>query len=185
MQRYPGSPGLADALKRPEDRVVLYELHGTDHAALDASSKGHARTHVEKGDGLQGLIARVPPPEKRAICLIDPSYEMKTDYAIVMAALARAWKKFPTGVYLLWYPVIDRSRVQAMEVALRAARMRAVFRVELCLTPDSPERGMTGSGVFVVNPPYVLPEAAKEALPWLADKLGAEGPAVADWLIPE
>jgi 23S rRNA (adenine2030-N6)-methyltransferase len=165
--------------------VVLYELHGTDHAVLAGSIEAHGRTHVEKGDGLQGLIARVPPPEKRAICLIDPSYEMKTDYALVMAALARAWKKFPTGVYLLWYPVIDRARVHAMEVAMRAAGMRAVFRVELCLAPDSPERGMTGSGVFVVNPPYILPDAASAALPWLGQRLDAHGLAVADWLIPE
>ncbi|MBI1179800.1 MAG: 23S rRNA (adenine(2030)-N(6))-methyltransferase RlmJ [Alphaproteobacteria bacterium] len=185
LDTYPGSPQLAARLRRQQDRVLLHELHSTDYGRLESLASAQEKVHAEKADGLQGLIARVPPPEKRGLILIDPSYEMKTDYAIVTAALARAWKKFPTGVYILWYPVIDRSRVHAMEVALRAARLRSVFRLELCMTGDTAERGMTGSGLFVVNPPYVLPDAAREGLPWLAARLGAEGPWTADWLIPE
>jgi len=185
LTMYPGSPALITAMMREQDRAHFIELHPTDEPRLAELMRRNRRVHVEKADGLRGLIAAVPPPENRALCLIDPSYEIKTDYALVMAALARAWKKFPGGIYLLWYPVIDRPRVHAMEVALRAAGIRKTYRVELCMAPDKPERGMTGSGLFIVNPPHTLPDAATAALPWLADKLGANGPLTAGWLLPE
>jgi 23S rRNA (adenine2030-N6)-methyltransferase len=185
LTTYPGSPSLITALMRAQDRAHFNELHPTDESRLaELMRRGH-RVHVEKTDGLRGLIAQVPPPEKRALVLVDPSYEIKTDYALVTAALARAWKKFSGGIYSVWYPVIDRPRVHAMEVALRAAGLRKIYRVELCMTPDTAERGMTGSGLFIVNPPFTLPDAAGEALPWLAETLGATGPVTAGWLIPE
>jgi 23S rRNA (adenine2030-N6)-methyltransferase len=185
LRTYPGSPSLIMAMKREQDRAVFHELHPTDEQRLSELVRRRHRVHVDKSDGLRGLIAHVPPPERRALCLIDPSYEIKTDYALAAAAIARAWKKFPGGLYIWWYPVIDRARVNAMEVAMRAAGIRKTYRVELCVAPDSPERGMTGSGVFIINPPFTLPDAAVTALPWLADKLGAEGPATAGWLLPE
>ncbi len=182
---YPGSPWLVMTLKREQDRAVFHELHPTDEGRLSDLARRHGRVHVEKSDGLRGLVAHLPPPERRALTLIDPSYEIKTDYTQVTAALARAWKKFPGGSYLLWYPVIDRARVRGMEAALVAADLRRTYRMELCMTPDTPERGMTGSGLFVVNPPYTLPAAAAEGLPWLAARLGAEGPVSSGWLVPE
>lgn len=185
LHTYPGSPSLIMAMMRDQDRALFHELHPTDESRLSELVRRHPRIHVEKSDGMRGLIAHLPPPERRALCLIDPSYEIKTDYALVTAAVTRAWKKFPGGIFIWWYPVIDRSRVRAMEVAMRAAGLRKTYRVELCMAPDKPERGMTGSGLFIVNPPYTLPDAATAALPWLADKLGANGPLTAGWLLPE
>ena len=185
LTAYPGSPSLINALMRSQDRAHFNELHPTDETRLADLMRRGNRVHVEKTDGLRALIAQLPPAEKRALVLVDPSYEIKTDYALVVTALARAWKKFPGGIYLVWYPVIDRARVQAMEVALRAAAMRKIYRVELCTSPDTPERGMTGSGLFIVNPPFTLPDAAADGLPWLARALGATGPVTSGWLIPE
>ena len=185
LRTYPGSPSLILSMMREQDRAVFHELHPADEASLAGLTRHRRRVHVEKSDGLRGLIAQLPPPERRALCLVDPSYEIKTDYALVAAAIAQAYKKFPGGLYIWWYPVIERSRVHAMEVAMRAAGLRKTYRVELCMVPDTPERGMTGSGLFIVNPPFVLPDAATAALPWLAEKLGAEGPVSAGWLLPE
>jgi 23S rRNA (adenine2030-N6)-methyltransferase len=185
LAAYPGSPALILALRRPGDRAAFHELHPTDHQRLRALTAGCRGVSVERADGLAALAAHTPPPEKRGLYLIDPSYEIKTDYAAVVAALARAWRKFPAGVYLLWYPAIDRPRVEAMERSLRAAGLRRVFRVELCMADDGTGRGMTGSGVFVVNPPFTLPEAAREGLAWLAERLDATGPVRAEWLVPE
>lgn len=185
LRTYPGSPALAAALKREQDRAVFHELHPADEARLADLMRRHPRIHVERSDGLRGLIAHVPPLERRGLVLIDPSYEIKTDYASVAAAIARAWKRFPRGLYLLWYPVIERPRVRAMEAALISAGIRKTYRMEFCMTPDTPERGMTGSGLFIVNPPFTLPEAAAEGLPWLAEALGAKGPAKSGWLIHE
>ncbi len=183
--RYPGSPLLALRLRRPQDRAVFCELHPADHAALAAAIEGERRVLALQEDGLRALLAQVPPPEKRGLTLIDPSYEIKSDYEKVTTALAKAWAKFPTGCYALWYPVIERGRCEAMAEALAGAGVRKLYRLELGLAPDSPGRGMTGSGLFVVNPPYTLPDAAEVALPWLAEVLGAAGPRKAEWLVGE
>lgn len=182
---YPGSPALALAMKRPQDRLAFYELHPADHARL-ADLAGRARgVSVERADGFKGLIAHVPPVGRRGLVLIDPSYEIKTDYDNVVVALAKAWRRFATGVYVLWYPVIERSRIDALLAAVAAAGIRKVYRLELGMAPDAPGYGMTASGMLVVNAPFTLPRAAEPALPWLTERLGARGRAVAEWLVPE
>jgi len=182
---YPGSAALFAALRRPQDRVALYEMHPTDHAALTAQMRRESRVFVEKADGFAALEALLPPPERRALVLIDPSYEIKADYETVVTALASAWRKFPTGVYALWLPVIERARTEAVHTAIVTAGLRKVFRLELCMVPDGAARGLTGSQMLVVNPPWTLPDLASVALPWLVTALGARGPAGAGWLVPE
>ena len=118
LRVYPGSPALARAVLRPQDRIELIELHGTDHAALAAwTAPG---TTARREDGLAALAHRLPPPERRGVVLIDPSYELKTDYQDVVAALAIAHHRFATGTFLLWYPVIERARTDAMLAGLAA-----------------------------------------------------------------
>ena len=107
LRCYPGSPALARAILRPLDRIELVELHGTDHGLLEEWAGGAAL--VRRIDGLAALVHRLPPPERRGVALIDPSYEIKSDYEAVVAALARAHRRFATGVFLLWYPVIERD----------------------------------------------------------------------------
>ena len=183
--RYPGSPYIAQALLRPDDRLELVELHTTDHAALAELFENEPETRVAREDGLNALVARVPPFERRAVVLVDPSYEMKTEYADVVAALAGAHRRFATGTYLLWYPVIDRLRIDALLYELSATGVRSQYRIELCTAPDEAHRGLTGSGLVVVNPPWTLPEAVEQGLPWLAERLGATGLLTAEWLVPE
>jgi 23S rRNA (adenine2030-N6)-methyltransferase len=185
LAAYPGSPALAQALLRPDDRLEVNELHPTDHAVLARRVAGARRARVTREDGLVTLVARMPPPERRGVVLIDPSYEIKADYAKVVRALAAAHRRFATGVYILWYPVIERARTDGLLAALRATGIRAQHRLELCLAADAPGRGMTGCGLVVVNPPWTLPEAAAAGLPWLARQLDAQGPVTAEWLVPE
>lgn len=179
---YPGSPLLAHSQLRSQDRLELAELHPTDHALLAARFAGLPRTRVTREDGLALLGARMPPPERRAVVLIDPSYELKAEYAAVVRSLAKAHRRFASGIYLLWYPVIERDRVGALLDALRATGIRAMFRLELCSLPDRPGRGMTGSGMIVVNPPCVLPEAVAQGLPWIHERLRATGLYSTAWL---
>jgi 23S rRNA (adenine2030-N6)-methyltransferase len=182
LRAYPGSPALARAVLRPRDRLELIELHGTDHSAL-AGWAGRA-AGVRREDGLAALPLRLPPPERRGVVLIDPSYEVKSDYRAVVAALAGAHRRFATGVFVLWYPVIERARSEALVAALRATGIPRLFRLELCPRADAPGRGLTGAGLVVVNPPWTLPAAAADGVPWLARAMGAEGPALAGWLVP-
>jgi 23S rRNA (adenine2030-N6)-methyltransferase len=182
---YPGSPLIAGWFLRPRDRLDLIELHPTDHAALAERFAGVPGVRVSREDGLAAMARRLPPPERRAVVLIDPSYEIKTEYADVVTALAAAQARFMAGTFLLWYPVIDRRRTTTLLDSLIATGIRGQYRLELGLRPDSEERGMTGSGLVVVNPPYTLPAAAGKGLPWLAEKLDATGPVVAEWLVPE
>ena len=182
LQTYLNSPSLARAVLRAGDRLELIELHGTDHAALAGWSGGGAT--VRREDGLAALVHRLPPRERRAVILVDPSYEMKSDYDAVPAALALAHRRFATGTYLLWYPVIERARSDAFLARLRQTGIRRQFRLELCIRPDSAGRGMTGAGLVMVNPAWTLPAMAAAALPWLADALGAEGPITSEWMVP-
>lgn len=184
LRHYPGSPALARVLLRPEDRLELVELHGTDHGVLAASVPGEPREQIVHADGLAVMVERMPPPERRAVVLVDPSYEVKSDYDTVVEALAQAHRRFRTGTFLLWYPVIERARTETLLAALRAAGMPGQFRIELGLRPDAPGHGMTAAGVVVINPPWTLPEVAATGLPWLAGALGAAGPVLAEWLVP-
>lgn len=183
--RYPGSPYIAQALLRPDDRLELVELHPTDHAELADLFADEPGTAVARDDGLSSMVARMPPDERRGVVLIDPSYEMKTEYADVVAALSAAYRRFATGTYIVWYPVLDRLKADALLYEFSNTGIPAQYRVELCTAPDDAHRGLTGSGLVVVNPPWTLPEAVEEGLPWLAERLGATGPLTAEWLVPE
>ncbi len=182
---YPGSPAFLQHFQREGDRLDLAELHPTDHLALSGRFNGKERVTVHREDGLALMIARLPPPERRGLVLIDPSYEVKSDYEQVVARLAGAHKRFATGVYLLWYPVIDRDRTEVFLARLAETGMRRQLRIELCQEADRPGRGMTGSGLIAVNPPWTLEAAARDGLVWLSKTLDAGGPSRVEWLVPE
>ena len=177
LQHYPGSPLIAHALLREQDRAWLFELHPADFAALRQNMSREPNIQVRNEDGFQGLLALVPPPQRRGVVLIDPSYEVKGDYARVGEVLARAWKKFSTGIYLVWYPVVRRQRVVDMENAIASHAIRNVQRFELAVAADSATRGMTAAGLIVVNPPWRLMERMRKVLPRLANTLGLDSGA--------
>jgi 23S rRNA (adenine2030-N6)-methyltransferase len=156
---YPGSPLLAAHLLRPEDRMHLAELHPGEHSQLDlAMSPYPAKCHLR--DGFEMAHALTPPTPRRGLMLIDPSYEIKTDYADIprhMVKIARAWN---VGILVLWYPILTARTHLPMLDAL-AAGFPGALRHEVRFPPARPGHGMVGSGIFVINPPYGLADEAR------------------------
>ncbi len=172
LTQYPGSPEIAHRLLRKHDRRWLFELHSTDFGLLNGQYGAFRHTRIQQTDGLKGLMAVLPPASKRAVVLIDPSYEMKDDYAAVTKTVVKAWEKFRTGVYAIWYPVVDRERINKMEAALKRAGIKSIQVFELNVLKETDGRGMTGSGMIVINPPWVLFDRMQALLPKLASALG-------------
>lgn len=175
LNYYPGSPLFARHFLRAQDRAWLFELHPQDVNALEDSLAGHRRMKIMNEDGLTGLIALLPPASRRSLVLIDPSYEVKRDYELVVETLVKAHKKFSSGTYALWYPVVDREKIQRLEKKLQQSGIADIQRFELAIAADSTERGMTGSGMIVINPPWNLMEKMKQVLPKLLAMLSEEG----------
>lgn len=174
LQLYPGSPLIAQTLMRPIDRLFLHELHPADFQFLRDCMRDDRRIKVEHEDGFAGLQALLPPPDRRALVLLDPSYEVKSDYQHLIKQLLQAHKRFATGTYAIWYPVVLRQRIDEMELTLKKSGIKNIQLMEFGLRADNPEYGMTASGMIVINPPWTLWGAMEETLPWLADNLGDE-----------
>jgi 23S rRNA (adenine2030-N6)-methyltransferase len=179
LLHYPGSPQIARQLLRAQDRLRLFELHSSDLKLLDgwlgASDK---RCTVTAGDGLAALKALLPPPPRRALVLIDPSYEVKDDYRQVATALGDALHRFASGVYLVWYPLLARADAARLPAALRRQVSGDWLDVTLSVRgPAADGLGMHGSGMFVANPPWTLPEALRAAMPVLVKLLGEDAQA--------
>ena len=175
LEFYPGSPAFVDMNMRQKDRMVLHELHGTDFLTLDEQFTGDRHVKVIKGDGLKGMIAAVPPVERRGVILVDPSYEIKTDYQDVAKAIIKAHKRFSTGVFMLWYPVVDRAQTEGMLKLLAESGIKNQLRIEQSIKPDSDEFGMTAAGLWIINPPWQLDTIAKEMLDYLERRIGQNG----------
>ena len=175
LTAYPGSPAIAARLMRPADRLVLMELHPAEHKALTSLFRRDGRVHVHRRDGFAGLPALVPPPEKRGLVLIDPSYEIKTDYAALPACLGRALQRWPRGIYMVWYPMLPDARHRPMVEAVEALGQETLI-AEL-MTGATRERGLTGTGLAVFNPPYRFAETFDAAGQEMASLLFPDGRA--------
>jgi 23S rRNA (adenine2030-N6)-methyltransferase len=182
LKNYPGSPMLARRLMREQDRSWLFELHPADYTQLQAITGHDRRIKVMQEDGLKGMLRLVPPVSRRALVLVDPSYEVKTEFEAVVDAISAAHRKFPTGIYAAWYPVVNRQRIDSLIQRFASSGMRNIQRFELARAADTPmdqtvagkkaARGMTASGMIVVNPPWVLMEKMSHLLPRLLEALG-------------
>ncbi len=187
LNYYPGSPMIAQRLMRPQDHASLFELHPTDFELLGQNVKRDRRIKVMREDGLKGLLRLLPPRSRRALVLIDPSYEVKAEYDQVVATLKQAHKRFATGTYTIWYPVVDRNRANDFVQQIQNSGIRNIQRYELATSADSKARGMTASGMVVINPPWTLLQTMAELLPRLVQVLGSEEGAFykADVLVNE
>ncbi len=177
LTAYPGSPCLAKALMRAQDQLRLYELHPTDHALLAEAFAGDRRVQVQRSDGFAGVKAQLPPPSRRGLLLMDPSYELKTDYAAVASATQEALTRFAEGMVMVWYPQIDAREATNLPLRLKAlahaqARKGWLHARLTVAEPNDRGFGMLGSGVFVINPPHTLRVQLREALPVLVRLLG-------------
>ena len=176
LRHYPGSPWLASQMLREGDRLRLYELHSTDVKLLQECFRGAGRQiNVTAGDGFAGLKAVLPPPSRRALVLIDPSYETRDDYANVVKGLKEALKRFPTGTYALWYPML--SKLESRKLPDKLKGLGAANWLHASLEVKAPAKdgfGMNGSGMFIINPPWTLEKKLHETLPRLTELLAQD-----------
>jgi 23S rRNA (adenine2030-N6)-methyltransferase len=178
LQRYLGSPALARAFLRADDRLILNELHPAALADLKRWAARDKRIAVHKRDGLEALVGLTPPPIRRGLVVIDPSYEIKTEYAAVPETLRKAHRKWKEGIFLVWYPILADGRHEELIAGMQAGFDGDVL---LCaLTLDKPKAGkdapgLRGTGVIVVNPPWQFDQAMTEAGAWLAKTLTRAG----------
>jgi 23S rRNA (adenine2030-N6)-methyltransferase len=176
LTQYPGSPAIAQALMRPQDQLRLFEIHPTDHKILASYLGETAGVEVKMADGFAALKGQLPPPTRRGVVLIDPSYEIKTDYVRVLAALREALERFADGVVIVWLPQLQLVESQQLPQRLKAAADHGAKKGWLharLTVAQADERGfgMIGSSVFVANPPHTLHAALQPVLPWLAQEL--------------
>ena len=176
LRFYPGSPYLAWRLMREQDRMRLFELHSTEidvlrHRFHDAGR----RVMIYAGDGFDGVKALLPPPPRRALMLIDPSFEDKRDYARTIACVEESLKRFATGTYAVWYPQVTRPESQRFPEQLKRLQEKNWLHVTLSVSrPPEDGFGLYGSGMIILNPPYTLAATLKDVMPWLVKTLGQD-----------
>lgn len=183
---YPGSPFIIQRLLRPHDRLKLFEMHPTDVRTLAANVaqlEAGRQVAVLREDGFEGLKKFLPPPARRALVLCDPSYEIKSDYARVPAVVADALKRFATGCYAVWYPVIPRPEAHDLPRRLKTLATKAgkpwlhasftvkSTKISTSAAAQTAKTGLPASGIFIINPPFTLKPALQAALPQMVQWL--------------
>ncbi len=187
LKFYPGSPWIAKLLLRPQDRMALCELHPDDAEALDFDFARESRVLVQTLDGYIGLKALLPPPEKRALVLIDPPFENRDEFTDVLRGLREALRRLPGAVCAVWYPVTERARIDDFHQGLRTLPPVPAFLAELNIAGDGSRLRMKGCGLLVLNPPWQSDGEIRRVLPALLERLRADpaASAHAEWLVPE
>ena len=175
LRFYPGSPRIARRLLRSEDRMVLVELNKNDCQKLGALFAADRQTTVHLMDGYQALKAFLPPKERRGLIFIDSSFDRAREFDRLAHGLAEAHRRFATGVYALWYPLMEALAMRAFERQIMATGIRKILQLELSVRPEGHGAGMRGSGLLVVNPPFGFEDEARSMLTWLEPVLSAEG----------
>ncbi|GAA6143072.1 23S rRNA (adenine(2030)-N(6))-methyltransferase RlmJ [Hydrogenophaga sp. 5NK40-0174] len=187
LRHYPGSPWIMQSALRPQDSLKVFEVHPSDARLLErnvAELDNASQIQLNRKDGFTGLKALLPPPSRRALVLMDPSYELKHDYASVVSTMEDALRRFATGTYAIWYPVIGRQEAHSLPKKLKSLAQtagRSWLHTTLSIGADGAaptaesQRGKTkmrASGMFVINPPYTLESGLRESLPWLVKAIG-------------
>lgn len=186
LRYYPGSPRVARAHLREQDRMVLTELHPSDYPLLEQEFHRDRQVSIYKEDGFARLKASLPPQERRGLVLIDPPYELAKEYGDVVCAIAHSYKRWATGIYAIWYPVVNRCDIDDMLQGLQGLEIRKILQIELGVAPDTNERGMTASGMIVINPPWTLESQMQTILPFLKQAIApATGHYKVEWVVPE
>lgn len=187
LRYYAGSPMIATNMLRSQDRALLCELHPTDFPLLRNNFQSFDNVKVYLGNGYQQIKATLPPKERRGLVLIDPPYELKEDYDLVVKAIVDGYKRFSTGIYAIWYPVVTRQQTKRITKGLESTGIRKILQIELAVRPDNDQRGMTASGMIVINPPWTLESEMKSVLPYLKECLVPEGTGEwkVNWIVPE
>lgn len=172
LRYYPGSPFIARHMLRSQDRLMALELHPADAEALKENFAGDIQTRVTHLDGWAALGTHLPPKEKRGLVLVDPPFEQKGEFARMAQSLEKAHRRWPGGTYAYWYPLKEPEAVSAYIKALKATGIPKILRLELTISPPATPPRLFGTGMVVVNPPYVLEAEMGVLLPELAALLG-------------
>lgn len=182
---YPGSPWLARHFARPVDRLALCEKHPAECAALRAEFDGMAGVSVHELDGYVALRAMLPPPERRALVLIDPPYEAQDEFAQIAVALREGLRRLPGGIYAVWYPLTGRARVDEFFAEIRALNPPPTLACELAIAGEFSTLKMRGCGLAVINPPWQFEATARPLLEHLSSVLAQEpgGGGRVDWIV--
>jgi 23S rRNA (adenine2030-N6)-methyltransferase len=183
---YPGSPWIAHYFLRPDDRLLLSELHSEDVQELRSTFAGDHQVSVHHLDAYSALKAFLPPSERRGLILIDPAFEVENEYELVVNGLSEAYRRFSTGVYAVWFPIKERRPVELFYDDCRRAGFERMLAVELMVFPDSAPDRLNGCGMLIVNPPWQVDDELREVLPVLQEHLGRGGGShVINWLAGE
>ena len=187
LRYYPGSPFIARHMLRAQDRLMGFELHPLDAEALRENFAGDVQTRITALDAWKIFGTHLPPKERRGLVLVDPPFEEKGEFARMAKSLVQGHQRWPGGTYTYWYPIKDVTEVNAYIKALKASGIAKILRIELTIdSPTTPPR-LHGTGMIVVNPPFVLEEEMRTLLPVLAELLGVEGRGrwSVDWVAGE
>ena len=187
LRHYPGSPWIAKRFLRPGDRMVLVELNPTDHEELARVFAHERNVAVQKMDAYQALKAYLPPPERRGLVLIDSSFDRARELDRIVRALKEACSRWATGVYAVWYPLMEPASMRDFLASIKRSGIRKILRAEIEVRERDESGIIPGCGMLFVNPPWKFDREAKTIVQWLAPKLrvNGEGRAVVDWLVPE
>jgi len=175
LRYYPGSPMITRHMLRPQDRLMALELHPTDAWALRKNFADDFQVRVTTLDGWAAMGTHLPPKEKRGLVLVDPPFEEKGEFTRMAQSLEKAHARWPGGIYAYWYPIKEPREVDAYIKALKGTRIPKILRIELTIdNPTTPPR-LHGTGMVVVNPPYVLEQELRTVMPVLTNLLSDEG----------
>ncbi|HTT85044.1 MAG TPA: 23S rRNA (adenine(2030)-N(6))-methyltransferase RlmJ [Rhizomicrobium sp.] len=171
--RYPGSARLASRLLRPQDRLIAIERSSEAATALRSALARFSNARAIEGDGYERLLSLLPPPERRGAILVDPPYESDDEFKRAADVLARAHRRFATGIYLVWYPIKSRAAADALYGEVRAHGITSALCLEIDTgRPGTDRERLSAAGVLVVNPPFGFDEAMREVAAVLAPLLG-------------
>lgn len=187
VRHYPGSPLIVRHLLRKQDRLTAIELHPQDAARLRTVFDGDFQVRVIELDGWLALGAHLPPKEKRGLVLIDPPFEEEGEFSRLVDGLQKAHRRWPGGIYALWYPIKDRKAVSGFRAALKQAGIPKLLDIGFEIRPASNEPSLDGSGLVVVNPPFTLEGELRQLLPALHKALAVRQPSrwTLEWLAGE
>ncbi len=171
---------------RKQDRMVLAELHKEDANILKSLFDEDPRVAVHYTDGYAALKAHLPPKENRGMVLVDPSFESTDEFASLVTGLISGYKKWPNGIFALWYPIKERPAIWRFEETLIASGIRRILKAELLVHPEDTHLRLNGCGMIVVNPPWQLDSSLKETLPLLEKIFGQkEAKSEVNWIVEE
>lgn len=186
LRTYPGSPLILRDCLRAQDRMIANELHPDDFKALRNTLGGDERIRIVQDDGYQALKAFLPPPERRGLVLIDPPFEVKDEFERMVAGLVEAHRRWATGIYMLWYPIKDKSVIETFHQSIRDTAIPDSRALDFILDHPSAEGDLYGCGLIVVNAPWTLTEDLNAVMPWLIDVMtGGVGQFDVNVLMPE